>query len=140
MQLSRVQESVQMTLQRFLHGLRLPIKNILMHNTYNDMNHLLHHAMEAEAQFAEEAQQKSRFAPASPYTARAPSSPAPAPVEGTSSYPSSYTRPAPSGAQSRCPAATPAASSGLSASVTHDSEKLCHTCGGSLKEVVQTIK
>jgi hypothetical protein len=36
----------------------------------------------------------------------------------------------PSRAQSRRPAARPAASSGSSASVTHDSEKLCHTCGG----------
>jgi hypothetical protein len=56
MQQSRVQESSQMTMQRFLHGLRLPIKNIVRHHTYNDMNQLLHHAMEAEAQLAEEAQ------------------------------------------------------------------------------------
>jgi hypothetical protein len=41
MQRSRVQESIQITLQRFLHGLRLPIKNIVMHHTYNDMNQLL---------------------------------------------------------------------------------------------------
>jgi hypothetical protein len=38
MQRSRVQESSQMTMQRFLHGLRLPIKNIIRHHTYNDMN------------------------------------------------------------------------------------------------------
>jgi hypothetical protein len=61
MQRSQVQESIQMTMQWFLHGLRLPIKNIVQHHTYNDMNQLLHHAMEAEAQLAEEAQQKSRF-------------------------------------------------------------------------------
>jgi hypothetical protein len=65
MQRSRVQESSQMTMQWFLHGLRLPIKNIVRHHTYNNMNQLLHHAMEAEAQLAEEAQQKSRFSPAS---------------------------------------------------------------------------
>jgi hypothetical protein len=59
MQRSRVQESSRMTLQRFLHGLRLPTKNIVMHHTYNDMNKLLHHALEAEAQLADEAQQKS---------------------------------------------------------------------------------
>jgi hypothetical protein len=61
MQRSRVHESIQMTMQRFLHGLRLPIKNIVRHHAYNDNNQLLHHAMEAEAQIAEEAQQKSRF-------------------------------------------------------------------------------
>jgi hypothetical protein len=104
MQRSRVQESIQMTMQRFLHGLRLPIKNIVRHHTYNDMNQLLHNAMEAEAQLAEEAQQKSCFSPASRYTARAPSSPAPVPLEGTPTHPSSSTRPATSGAQSRRPA------------------------------------
>jgi hypothetical protein len=119
-----------MTMQWFLHRLRLPIKSIVGHHTYNDMNQLLHHAIEAEAQLAEEVQQKSCFSPASRYTARAPSSPAPAPLEGTPSRPSSSTRPAPSGAQSRCPTATPAASSGSSASVTCESEKVCHTCGG----------
>jgi hypothetical protein len=45
-------------MQWFLYGLRLPIKSIVRHHTYNDMNQLLHHAMEAEAQLAEEAQQK----------------------------------------------------------------------------------
>jgi hypothetical protein len=38
MQRSRVHESIQMTMQRFLHGLRLPIKNIVRHHAYNDMN------------------------------------------------------------------------------------------------------
>jgi hypothetical protein len=87
MQRSRVHESIQMTMQQFLHELRLPIKNIVRHHTYNDMNQLLHHAMEAEAQLAEDAQQKSRFSPASRYTARAPSSLAPAPLEGTRTRP-----------------------------------------------------
>jgi hypothetical protein len=59
MQRSRLQESTRMTLQRFLHGLGLHIKNIVRYHTYNDMNQLLHHAMEAEAQLVEEAQQKS---------------------------------------------------------------------------------
>jgi hypothetical protein len=83
-----------------------------------NMNQLLHHAMEAEAQLAEEAQQKSHFSPASRYTARAPSSLAPAPLEWIPTRPSSSTRPATSGAQSWRPATTPAGSSGLSASVT----------------------
>jgi hypothetical protein len=61
MQRSRVQESVQMTFQSFLHGIKISIKNTVRHHTYNDMNQLLHHAMEAKAQLAEEAQQKSRF-------------------------------------------------------------------------------
>jgi hypothetical protein len=38
MQRSRVHESIQMTMQQFLHGLRLPIKNIVRHHAYNDMN------------------------------------------------------------------------------------------------------
>jgi hypothetical protein len=38
MQRSRVTESVQMTLQRFFHRLKLPIRNIVSHHTYNDMN------------------------------------------------------------------------------------------------------
>jgi hypothetical protein len=59
MQRSRVQESIQMTMQWFSRGLGLPTKNIIMHHTYNDLNQLLHHAMKAEAQLAEEAQQKS---------------------------------------------------------------------------------
>jgi hypothetical protein len=78
---SRVHESIQMILQMFLHGLRFPIKNIIRHHTYNDMNQLLNHAMEAEAQLAKEAQQESRFSPASRYTARAPSNPTPAPLD-----------------------------------------------------------
>jgi hypothetical protein len=49
MQRLRVQESIHMTMQWFLHGLILPIKNIVRHHTYNDMNQLLHHAIEAEA-------------------------------------------------------------------------------------------
>jgi hypothetical protein len=130
MQRSRVQESISMTMQRLLHGLRLPIKKIIRHHAYNDMNQLLHHAMEAEAQLTEEAQQKSCFSPASRYTARVPSCPAPAPLEGTPSRPSASTRPATSGAQSRHPAATPSTSSGSSASVTRATEKLCHTRGG----------
>jgi hypothetical protein len=130
MQRSRVIESVQMTLQRFLRGLKLPIKNIVWHHTYNDMNQLLHHAMEDEVQLAEEVQQKSRYSAASRYTARAPSSPALAPLEGKSSRSSSSTRPMPSRSQSRRPTATPAASSGSSASVTRESEKLFHKCGG----------
>jgi hypothetical protein len=72
MQRSRVHESIQMTMQQFLHGLRLPIKNIVQLHAYNDMTQLLHHAMEAEAQLAEEAQQKSRFSPTSRYSAMAP--------------------------------------------------------------------
>jgi hypothetical protein len=124
MQRSRVQESVEMTMQWFLHRLRLSIKNIVRHHAYHDMNQLLHHAMEAEAQLAEEAQQKSYFLAASRYSARAPSSPTLVPLEGTHSLPSSFTRPAPYGAQSRHPATTPAASYGSNASVTRDSEKV----------------
>ena len=58
LQRARVRESVEMTMQRFLHGLKYNIKGIVRHHRYNNMNELLHHAREAESQLAEEAQAK----------------------------------------------------------------------------------
>ncbi|KAK1611764.1 hypothetical protein QYE76_035437 [Lolium multiflorum] len=56
MQRGRVRESLEMTMQRFLHGLKYDIKGIVRHHSYTTMNELLHHAREAESQLAEEAQ------------------------------------------------------------------------------------
>ena len=61
LQRARVRESIEMTMQRFLHGLKQNIKGIVRHCQYTNMNELLHHAREAEAQLAEEAQAKSRY-------------------------------------------------------------------------------
>ena len=46
MQRARVRESLEMTLQRFLHGLKLQLKSIVRHHKYETMNDLLHHARE----------------------------------------------------------------------------------------------
>src|SRR5215218_5253231 len=54
MQRARVRESLEMTMQRFLNGLRFNIKGIVRHHGYTTMNELLHHAREAESQLAEE--------------------------------------------------------------------------------------
>ena len=53
LQHARVRESVEMTMQHFLHGLKFTIKGIVRHHQYTNMNELLHHAREAEAQLAE---------------------------------------------------------------------------------------
>jgi len=68
LQRARVRESIEMTMQRFLHGLKYNIKSIVRHHRYYDMNELLHHAREAEAQFAEEAQFKARSTGAFSYS------------------------------------------------------------------------
>jgi hypothetical protein len=77
MQRGRVRESLQMTMQRFLHGLKYDIKGIVRHHNYTTMNELLHHAREAEAHLAEEAKIKGRATGAGRYTPRAPPSTAP---------------------------------------------------------------
>ena len=38
MQRARVRESIEMTLQRFLHGLKLQLKSIVRHHKYETMN------------------------------------------------------------------------------------------------------
>ncbi|KAK1645885.1 hypothetical protein QYE76_063690 [Lolium multiflorum] len=59
MQRGRVRESLEMTMQRFLNGLKYDVKGIVRHYTYTNMNQLLHHAREAESQLAEEAKSES---------------------------------------------------------------------------------
>jgi hypothetical protein len=76
LQRARVHEPLEQTLQRFLHGLKYNIKSIVRHHRYRDMNELLHHAREAEAQFAEEAQFKARNTLGSHFTPR-PAAPIP---------------------------------------------------------------
>ena len=49
MQRARVRESIEMTMQRFLNGLKYTIKGIVRHHRYTNMNELLHHTREAES-------------------------------------------------------------------------------------------
>ncbi|KAK1602219.1 hypothetical protein QYE76_018930 [Lolium multiflorum] len=76
MQRGRVRESLEMTMQRFLNGLKYDIKGIVRHYSYTNMNQLLHHAREAESQLAEEAKVKGRATGAGRFTPRAPPPPA----------------------------------------------------------------
>ncbi|KAK1620572.1 hypothetical protein QYE76_026089 [Lolium multiflorum] len=59
MQRDRVRESLEMTMNHFLNGLKYDIKGIVRHYSYTTMNELLHHAREAESQLADEAKSES---------------------------------------------------------------------------------
>ena len=93
MQRGRVRESLEMTMQRFLHGLKYNIKGIVRHHNYTTMNQLLHHAREAESQLAEEAQIKGRATRAGRFTSRAPPSTAPAQSSHPATFPTSSSKP-----------------------------------------------
>ncbi|KAK1602986.1 hypothetical protein QYE76_048191 [Lolium multiflorum] len=125
MQRGRVRESLEMTMQRFLNGLKYDVKGIVRHYTYTNMNQLLHHAREAESQLAEEAKVKGRATGAGCYTPRlyagafdalAPySTPPSKPVSNVSNAKKSESA---------------ASTSGSGASTTRNRDMLCHTCGG----------
>src|SRR3954471_15890312 len=70
MQRARVHESLEMTMQRFLKNLKLPIKSIVRHHRYETMNELLHHAREAKSYLAEEANVRARYPAKSRFSAR----------------------------------------------------------------------
>ncbi|KAK1684234.1 hypothetical protein QYE76_045082 [Lolium multiflorum] len=124
MQRGRVRESLEMTMQRFLNGLKYDVKGIVRHYTYTDMNQLLHHARE-ESQLAEEAKVKGRatdwaFTPLAPSTAHQSrsvpySTPPSKPVSNVSNAKKSESA---------------ASMSGSSVSTTRNRDMLCHTCGG----------
>ncbi|KAK1681247.1 hypothetical protein QYE76_042095 [Lolium multiflorum] len=127
MQRARVRESLEMTLQRFLNGLRFNIKGIVRHHKYATMNELLHHAREAESQLAEEAQQRGRATGAGRYTPRPP--PSTAPSTRPTDVPSSSSKPVSNVSNTKKP--VPAASgTGSSMSTARNRDMLCHTCGG----------
>ncbi|KAK1574155.1 hypothetical protein QYE76_019010 [Lolium multiflorum] len=127
MQRARVRESLEMTMQRFLNGLRFNIKGIVRHHKYATMNELLHHAREAESQLAEEAQQRGRATGAGRYTPRPP--PSTAPSTRPTDVPSSSSKPVSNVSNTKRP--VPAASgTGSSMSTARNRDMLCHTCGG----------
>ncbi|KAK1680840.1 hypothetical protein QYE76_041688 [Lolium multiflorum] len=80
MQRGRVRESLEMTMHRFLNGLKYDIKGIVRHYSYTNMNQLLHHAREVESQLAEEAKVKGRATGAGRFTPQAPPLTASAPT------------------------------------------------------------
>ncbi|KAK1601926.1 hypothetical protein QYE76_027031 [Lolium multiflorum] len=127
MQRARVRESLEMTMQRFLNGLKFNIKGIVRHHKYATMNELLHHAREAESQLAEEAQQRGRATGAGRYTPRPP--PSTAPSTRPTDVPSSSSKPVSNVSHTKKP--VPAASgTGSSMSTARNRDMLCHTCGG----------
>ncbi|KAK1694375.1 hypothetical protein QYE76_011072 [Lolium multiflorum] len=127
MQRARVRESLEMTMQRFLNGLKFNIKGIVRHHSYTTMNELLHHAREAESQLAEEAQQRGRATGAGRYTPRPP--PSTAPSTRPTDVPSSSSKPVSNVSNTKRP--VPAASgTGSSMSTARNRDMLCHTCGG----------
>src|SRR4051812_44406846 len=81
LQRARVREPVEMTMQRFLHGLKFTIKRIVRHHQYYTMNDLLHLAREAKSQLAEEAQMKAKYTSSSRFSPRT-SYPAPMEIHG----------------------------------------------------------
>jgi hypothetical protein len=118
-----------MTMQRFLHGLKYNAKGIVRQHTYNNMNQLLHHAREDEAQLAEEAQIKDRATGAGRFTSRVPPSTAPDPSSRPAPFPTSSSKPLSNVYNTKKP--KPAAStSGSSMSTARNRDMNCHTCGG----------
>ncbi|KAK1680976.1 hypothetical protein QYE76_041824 [Lolium multiflorum] len=128
MQRARVRESLEMTLQRFLNGLKFNIKGIVRHHSYTTMNELLHHAREAESQLAEEVQQRGR-ATAGRFTPRAPPPTAPAPSTRSGPYSTPPSKPV-SNVSNTKKSESAASTSGSSMSTARNRDMVCHTCGG----------
>ncbi|KAK1652758.1 hypothetical protein QYE76_070563 [Lolium multiflorum] len=128
MQRGRVRESLEMTMQRFLNGLKYDVKGIVRHYTYTNMNQLLHHAREAESQLAEEAKVKGRATGAGRFTPRAPST-APTPSTRSAPYSTPPSKPV-SNVSNAKKSESAASTSGSGASTTRNRDMLCHTCGG----------
>ncbi|KAK1691976.1 hypothetical protein QYE76_008673 [Lolium multiflorum] len=128
MQRGRVRESLEMTM-RFLHGLKYDIKGIVRHHSYTTMNELLHHAREAEAQLAEEAQIKGRATGAGRYTPRAPPSTAPTSSSRSAQFSTSSSKPV-SNVSNTKKSEHAAITNSSSMSTARNRDMACHTCGG----------
>ncbi|KAK1687138.1 hypothetical protein QYE76_047986 [Lolium multiflorum] len=128
MQRGRVRESLEMTMQRFLNGLKYDVKGIVRHYSYTNMNQLLHHAREAESQLAEEAKVKGHATGAGRFTPRAPST-APAPSTRSAPYSTPPSKPV-SNVSNAKKSESAASTSGSSMSTARNRDMLCHTCGG----------
>jgi hypothetical protein len=79
---------LEMTMHRFLHGLKY-IKGIVRHHRYDNMNELPHLVREAESQLADEVQIKAHAIGVGRYTPRAPPSTVPTPSSRPTNFPTS---------------------------------------------------
>ncbi|KAK1684493.1 hypothetical protein QYE76_045341 [Lolium multiflorum] len=128
-QRGRVRESLEMTMQRFLNGLKYDIKGIVRHYSYTNMNQLLHHAREAESQLADEAKIKGRTTGAGRFTPRAAPSSAPAPSTRSAPYSTPPSKPV-SNVSNTKKSESAASTSGSNVSTARNRDMVCHTCGG----------
>ncbi|KAK1618290.1 hypothetical protein QYE76_023807 [Lolium multiflorum] len=129
MQRGRVRESLEMTMQRFLNGLKYDIKGIVHHYSYTNMNQLLHHAREAESQLADEAKIKGRATGAWHYTPRAAPSTALAPSTRSAPYSTPPSKPV-SNVSNTKKSESAASTNGSNVSTARNRDMVCHTCGG----------
>ncbi|KAK1594300.1 hypothetical protein QYE76_017694 [Lolium multiflorum] len=127
MQRGRVRESLEMTMQRFLNGLKYDIKGIVRHYSYTNMNQLLHHAREAESQLADEAKIKGRATGAGRFTPRA--APSSAPSTRSAPYSTPPSKPV-SNVSNTKKSESAASTSGSNVSTARNRDMVCHTCGG----------
>ncbi|KAK1652935.1 hypothetical protein QYE76_070740 [Lolium multiflorum] len=129
MQRGRVRESLEMTMQRFLNGLKYDIKGIVRHYSYTNMNQLLHHAREAESQLADEARIKGRVTGGGRFTPRAAPSSAMAPSTRSAPYSTPPSKPV-SNVSNTKKSESAASTSGSNVSTARNRDMVCHTCGG----------
>ncbi|KAK1612962.1 hypothetical protein QYE76_036635 [Lolium multiflorum] len=129
MQRGHVRESLEMTMQRFLNGLKYDIKGIVRHYNYTNMNQLLHHAREAESQLADEAKIKGRATGAGRFTPRAAPSTVPAPSTRSAPYSTPPSKPV-SNVSNTKKSESAASTSGSNVSTARNRDMACHTCGG----------
>ncbi|KAK1625877.1 hypothetical protein QYE76_000192 [Lolium multiflorum] len=129
MQRGRVRESFEMTMQRFLNGLKYDIKGIVRHYSYTNMNQLLHHAREAESQLDDEAKIKGRATGGGRFTPRAAPSSAPAPSTRSAPYSTPPSKPV-SNVSNTKKSESAASTSGSNVSTARNRDMVCHTCGG----------
>ncbi|KAK1670661.1 hypothetical protein QYE76_058820 [Lolium multiflorum] len=122
MQRGRVRESLEMTMQRFLNGLKYV-------HSYINMNQLLHHAREAESQLADEAKVKGHTMGAGHFTPRAPPSTAPAPSTRSAPYSTPPSKSV-SNVSNTKKSESAASTSGSNMSTARNRDMACHTCGG----------
>ncbi|KAK1650348.1 hypothetical protein QYE76_068153 [Lolium multiflorum] len=126
MQRGRVRESLEMTMQRFLNGLKYDVKGIVRHYTYTDMNQLLHHAKKLnhswlKKQRLKDVLRKWAFTPARPLRRR--------PAVSSVPYSTPPSKPV-SNVSNAKKSESAASTSGSSVSTTRNRDMLCHTCGG----------
>ncbi|KAK1645301.1 hypothetical protein QYE76_063106 [Lolium multiflorum] len=129
MQRGRVRESLEMTMQRFLNGLKYDVKGIVRHYSYTNMNQLLHHAREDESQLVDEAKVKGRATGAGRFTPRASPPAASAPSTRSTPYSTPPSKPV-SNVSNTKKSEYAASTSGSSMSTTRNCDMVYHTCGG----------